>query len=208
MSNPILKAVLLMSLACSASAQTGPGGQAAMPTADPAMCDSLANIPNSPMTVEACRSMLQIAKDDPAAHRKGDATMTCADIYAELKTATRDIRVSDAEAARRDKSLRDTQTLNERHGTKAAATMAPNMAALQTLGAVGAVTPNAVISPLVAAQMADLHAKQKVAGDAYLAESRQLTDQNTSTAASTMRNPRTRRLSQLAMQKDCQPPAR
>lgn len=179
-----------------------------MPAVDPAMCDSLANLPNSPMTVEACRSMLLIAKDDPASHRKGDATMTCADIFAELKTSTADIRISAAEAARREKSIRDTQTLTARHSAKAAPAMAPNMAALQALGTAGAFLPNAVTAPLVAVQMADLQAKQKVAGDAYIAEARQLTDQNTSASASTMRNPRTRRLSQLAVQKDCQPPAR
>jgi hypothetical protein len=85
MSSSIRKAVLLMLPTCSASAQTGPGGQAAMAKADPAMCDALASIPNSPMTVEACRSMLQLGRSDPTARRQGDEAMTCADILAEMK---------------------------------------------------------------------------------------------------------------------------
>jgi len=204
MSNPTLKAFGLMLLACSASAQTGPGGQAAMSPVNPAMCDAFASMPNSPMTVEACRSMLQVVKDDPSAHRKGDAAMTCAEIHAELKAATASMGVSDAEAARRKKSLEDTQTLNERHGSRAAAATAPNAIALQSLAVLGAVTPSAVTAPLVAAQQADLQAKGKVAADAYLLESRQLTNDNASVAASTMRDPRTARLSQLAVQKACQ----
>ncbi|MEO5732647.1 MAG: hypothetical protein ABIN96_17725 [Rubrivivax sp.] len=207
MSNTILKAVVLMSLACGVSAQTGDASQAAMPTIDPAMCDALANMPNSPMTVETCKLQLHLAKDDPSAHRKGDAAMSCADIFAELKTATATMGISDQEAARRRKSIRDTETLNQRHGSKAAAAMAPNMAALQTLGVISAVVPSAVTAPLIATQVADLHAKQKVAGDAYLVEARRLTGENASAVASTMSNPRTVRLSHLAMQKDCPLPA-
>jgi hypothetical protein len=84
--NPTLKVIVWMLFACAASAQTGtagPAGKAAMQAVDPALCDALANMPNSPMTVAACRSMMQLAKDDPSAHRKGDGAMTCADIFAE-----------------------------------------------------------------------------------------------------------------------------
>lgn len=208
MSNPTLKALVLMLLACGAAAPTSAAGQAVMPTADPAMCDALANMPNSPMTVEACRSMLQVAKDDPSAHRKSDGAMTCADIAAEMKAATASMGVSDAEATRRRKSVQDAQTMNERHGARAAAATAPNAAALQSLAVIGAVTPSAVTAPLVAAQQADLQAKGKVAGDAYLREARQVTGDNASVMASTMRDPRTVRLSQLSAQKNCQPTAR
>ncbi|MCY7354666.1 MAG: hypothetical protein LH470_06245 [Lysobacter sp.] len=175
-----------------------------MPTVDPAMCDAFANMPNAPMTVEACRSMMDIAKDDPAAHRPGDESMSCAAIFAELKTATRDMRISKEEAARREKTLRDGQTLNERHGTKAAAALAPNVATNHALAAIAPFVPNAAIAPAIAANQADIQAKGKVAGDAYAAEARKLTGESATAAASTMRNPRTKRLSQLAMQKDCQ----
>jgi len=208
MSNLIPTAVVLVLFACSASAQTGHGGQTAMPAVDPATCDAFANMPNAPMTVEACKSMMEIAKDDPTAHRPGDESMRCADIFAELEAATLDMRVSDEEVARRQKTLRDTQTLNERHGTKAAAALAPNQAAMQALGAVAPFVPPVVIAPAVSAQQAQIQAKGKVAGNAYIAEARKLTGENATAAASTMRNPRTRRLSQLAVHKDCEPPRR
>ena len=206
MSNPILKAVVLMLLASSVSAQTGGAGQAAMPTADPAMCDALANMPNAPMTVEACRSMLLLIQDDPTAHRPGDETMTCGDIFAELEAATANMQVSDEEIARRQTALDDTQTLNERHGSKAAAELAPNVAANQALAVVAAVTPSVVTERAIAANQADIQAKGKRSGAAYSAEARELTDQNAATAASAVSDPRTRRLSQLAAQKDCQAP--
>lgn len=208
MSNPIPKAVVLMLLASGVFAQSGQGGQEAMPTADPAMCDALANIPNAPMTAEACRSILSLTQDDPTAHRPGDEAMTCDDIFAELQDATADMHISDEEIARRQKSLEDTQTLNERHGTKAAAALAPNVATNQAIAAVAPFVPNAVTAPAIAANQADIQAKGKVAADAYVAEARQLTDQNAAAAASTMSDPRTKRLSQLAMQKDCQEPSR
>ncbi|MFZ2237545.1 MAG: hypothetical protein WAV67_14380, partial [Dokdonella sp.] len=115
---------------------------------------------------------------------------------------------SDEEIARRQKSLDDTQMLNERHGTKAAAALAPNVAKNQAIAAVAPFVPNAAIAPVIAADQADIQANGKVAADAYVAEARQLMDQNAAAAASTMSDPRTKRLSQLAVQKDCQAPAR
>lgn len=208
MSNPITKAVVLMLLASGVAAQTGQGVQSAMPTADPAMCDALANMPNAPMTVEACRSMLSLAQDDPTAHRPGDEAMSCDEIFTELQAATADMHVSDEEITRRQKSLDDTQTLNERHGSKAAAALAPNVATNQAIAAVAPFVPSAVTAPAIAANQADIQAKGKVSAAAYVAEARQLTDQNAAVAASTMSDPRTRRLSQLAMQKDCREPSR
>lgn len=205
MSNPIPKAVVLMLLASGVSAQTG---QAGMPTVDPAMCDALANMPNAPMTAEACRSLMKLAEDDPTAHRPGDETMTCDDIFAELEAATANMHFSDEEIARRQKALKDTQTLNERHGSKAAAELAPNVAANQALGVIAAVTPSVVTDRAIAANQADIQAKGKRSSAAYVAEARELTNQNVATGASTMSDPRTRRLSQLAVQKECDAPVR
>jgi hypothetical protein len=179
-----------------------------MQTVDPAMCDALANMPAAPMTAQTCRSMLQLAVDDPSAHRKGDAAMGCAEIAAELKAATARMGVSSAEAAQREASVRASQTMNERHGSKAAAAVAPNVAALQSLAVIGAVTPSAVTAPLIAAQQAEMQAKGKVAADAYLLEARQRTGESAAAVASVSREPRTARLAQLAAQKNCPPPAR
>jgi len=67
----------------------GPG---AMPeNMDPAMCDELGKMPNAPMSVEACRSMMGMAKSmkqgaaDPNARRAGDETMTCDQIIGEIQ---------------------------------------------------------------------------------------------------------------------------
>lgn len=208
MSNLIPKILVLMLLASGVSAQTGQGAQTEMPAVDPAMCDALASMPSAPMTVESCRKMLQLAVDDPTTHRPGDEAMTCAEIFDELQAVTADMHISDEEVARRQKSLRDMETLNERHGTKAAAALAPNVATNQALAAVAPFVPSAVTAPAIAANQAQIEAKGKVAGDAYVAESRKLTGESADIAASTMSNPRTKRLSQLAMQKDCQAPER
>jgi hypothetical protein len=53
-------------------------------------CNQMASMPNSPMTVEQCRSMMgmaqsgQTAMNDPSGARPGDANMSCADIQAEM----------------------------------------------------------------------------------------------------------------------------
>lgn len=207
MSRPIPKAIIVIFLAGGASAHARDGGTAALPSADPAMCDALANVPNAPMTVETCRTMLKLAEDDPTAHRAGDESMTCADIFTEIQNATGDMRISPEEAARRQKSLGDMQTLNERHGTKAAAALAPNVAAMQAIGVVAPFVPSAVTEPAIIAQQAQIQAKGKVAADAYSAEARKLTGESADAAAATMSNPRTRRLAQLAVQKDCAAPS-
>lgn len=199
---PLLLSFVLLPLCSQAAAQSP------TPSTDPAMCDVVATMPSAPMTVEACRSMLGIAKDDPAAHRPGDESMSCAAIFAELEIATADLGISDEEAARRQKTVRDAQTLNARHGAKAAAALAPNVATNRALATIAPFVPSAAIAPAVAANQADIQAKGKIAGAAYSAEARKLTGESTNTAASTMRDPRTRRLGQLAAQKNCQGPTR
>lgn len=207
MSHPIPKAVILSMLVWNTMAQAGPSGQASMPTADPAMCDALAQMPNAPMTVESCKAMMQIGRDDPSAHRAGDEAMTCDQIFAEMQ-ATPGMGVSEAEAARTNKIIRDGETLTARHSAKASAAIAPNMAVISAIGVASNVLPNAVTAPLVAAQQAQMAAKGKVAGDAYLKETRQLTTDSTAMMSSRLGNPRVSRLSNLAMQKGCTPPGR
>lgn len=208
MYNKIPKALVLMFLASDVFAQTGPGAQTAMPAVDPAMCEALAHMPSAPMSVETCMKMLQLAEDDPTSHRPNDEAMTCAEIFDELQSTTADMHISDEEVSRRQESLHDMETLNERHGTKAAAALAPNVATNQAIGTIAPFVPSAVTAPAIAANQAQIEAKGKVAGDAYLAESRKLTGESADIAASTMSNPRTKRLSQLAVKKDCQGPER
>lgn len=207
MSNPIPKAMVMIFLAGGASAHADNGQQPALPATDPGMCEALANMPSAPMTVEACKAMLKLTEDDPTAHRPGDESMTCADIFTELQVATGDLRISTEEVARRQKTIDDMQTLNQRHGTKAAAALAPNVAAMQAIGVVAPFVPSAVTEPAIIAQQAQIQAKGKVAANAYSAEARKLTGESADIAASTMGNPRTRRLSQLAVQRDCKEPS-
>lgn len=208
MVNPIPTALVLALLAGATSAQAGHGGQAAMPAVDPAMCDALASMPSAPMTVESCRKMLQVAQDDPGAHRPGDESMSCGAIFAELESLTKDIHISDEDAARRLKTIDDGSTLNQRHGSKAAAALAPNVAAMQAIGAVAPFVPSSVTAPAIAAQQAQIQAKGRIAGAAYSAEARKLTGESADITASIMGDPRTRRLSQLALQKNCTAPSR
>ena len=70
-----------------------------MPLIDPAMCDQLAQLPNSPRPAEACRTMMKMAQEDPSANRAGDEAMSCDQIFAEIKKTPRK-GVSSAEAAR------------------------------------------------------------------------------------------------------------
>jgi hypothetical protein len=205
MSSPIPTAIILSMLAWHSMARADPSGQPSVQTTDPAMCDALAGMPNAPMTVASCKAMMQMGRDDPAAHRAGDETLTCDQIFAEMQ-ATPGMGVSNAEASRTEQIIRDGETLTERHAAKASVALAPNVAAVSALGVVGTVLPNAALAPAMAAQQADLVAKNKVAAADYLKDVHQLTTDSTEMMESRLGNPRVSRLSNLAMQKNCAPP--
>ena len=207
MSKPVMTVIMLSLLASYQTAHAAPSGQASAPTADPAMCDALARMPNAPMTVASCKAMLQMGRDDPAAHRDGDEAMTCEQIFAEIQ-ATPGMGVSDAEAARRETIIRDGETLTQRHVAKGAVAMAPEMAATSAMAVAGAALPNAATAPAMAAQQARIAAKNKVAAASYMKETQQLTTDSTAMMDGRLNNPRVTRLSNLALEKNCSPPAR
>jgi hypothetical protein len=72
----------------------GRNNQASQPQPDPQQmnCQQLASMPNAPMTVAQCESMMgmaqsgQAALNNRSAARPGDELMSCADITAEMQT--------------------------------------------------------------------------------------------------------------------------
>lgn len=100
--------ILLMGFAIDGHAQgigAMPMQSAAQIAQARALCDSLATMPNAPMSVEACRAMTGMAAQwgaaeaDPSAKRPGDDAMTCDAIFAELQ-AEAGAGIGDANGAR------------------------------------------------------------------------------------------------------------
>lgn len=202
MQHRTFRSFALLMLAFGGLAQAQYPGPSAMPSVDPAMCDQLAAIPNAPMTVEACRTLLKVGRDDPGGNRPGDDALSCSQIYAEIQT-TPGLGVSDAEAARTEALLRESQTLDARMGAQTMAAIAPESAALTALGMLGGVLPNAVASAAAAAPVASMNAKTTRAGQENLQERRRLSDETASVIDARLGNPRVAHLSKLAMAKGC-----
>lgn len=183
-------------------ASSGVAAQTAMPQVDPAMCDQLAAIPNAPMTAESCRKMMGIVVDDPATHRAGDESMSCAQIFAELETRNPQ-GVSDEEAARHEAVLVQAQTMNERHARMNAAESAPESAALRT----AALLPAPLAAPIAATAMASVEKKSAVATGRYLTEVHQVTGGSAEIVEQKFASdPRRARLAQLAVTRQCAAP--
>lgn len=176
--------------------------QTALPTVDPAMCDQLAAIPNAPMTLDACRKMLGIAVDDPAAHRPGDEAMSCAQIFAELESRN-PAGVSPEEAARHEALVVQASTMNERHAKMNAAESAPESAALRT----AALLPAPLGAPIAATAMASVQKKSVGATQRYMTEVHQVTGGSADIVEQKFgQDPRRARLGQLAVKKQCAGP--
>lgn len=193
----------LLSIVGSSLVQAQPAGPSTMPSMDPAMCDQLAQLPNSPMTADACRKMMKMGQDNPSANRPGDEAMSCDQILADMKTTPKK-GVSKAEAARTEAMIRESQTLDARMGAQTQAAIAPETAALTAAAAVGGFVPNAVTAAVTAAPLASMQAKTAAAGQANLQERRRLSDQTASNIdARLASNPRSVRLAKLAVAKGC-----
>lgn len=193
---PFLIALLIASP--HASAQTD------MPAVDPAMCDQFANMPNAPMTVEACRKLLNLAVDDPASHHPGDEAMTCDEIFAELKTRT-PAGVSPEEATRDEALVEQASTMNERHAKQNALESAPESAALRA----ASVLPPPLGAPIAATAMASVQKKGVAATDRYMTEVHEVTNGSADIVERNFgHDPRMARLSQLAVTKQCETPSR
>ncbi|RYZ73153.1 MAG: hypothetical protein EOP91_06080 [Lysobacteraceae bacterium] len=174
-------------------------------------CAQLAAMPNAPITVEACEAQkaafgnLGAAAAAPGGARPGDASMTCAQIIAELQ-ASRFAGVSAqtaAEGVAAGEQLREAMASNQAR--------AVGLAAAQTAGtAAASVAPNAVQgagamqheaeqAALRRAAMAEIRPAQTRVGLANAASAQDL-------ANSLQANPRAAALIQMAAARNCQMP--
>lgn len=181
-----------------------------------AACDQLAAMPNPPMSVAACKAMVDMGTSlkagaaDPSAQIPGDEAMTCADIFTELKTIA-GAGISDTSAARNEAVVRDRTALAHRQAGELNAFIAETYALGAVAGLVGAFTPNFVGAAIAAAwqgralafaarQATDQAPLRTQTNEALLASADEL-------SRSMNANPRFARLGQLAMDKQCEPPA-
>lgn len=206
MSNRSLQVMVLTLslLACSVVSHAAPRGQSSELEMDPAACEALAGLPGSTMSVESCRTMMLMGEDDPSTYRPGDEAMTCEQIFAEL-AAMEGEGVSDATAAQNEAVIDAGRGLAATHGAEIARQMAP-----PPLAIVASLLPNAAAAPLLAADMARKQAaamKLKGADQRYNAQVQQQMTVNTDELGTLIAaNPRLPRLSQLAIEKDCELP--
>ena len=183
---------------------------------DPALCDQIANIPNSPMSVEACRSMMTMqqsmraASSDPSAVRASDETMTCEQITAEMVAVARPM-VSPETAAQARASADAQLALRQKQDAEAKAFVARQMAVTMGAGALGMVPGGGYAASAIAAgQQAQAQAlaqrQQAEAAPVYAQSSKSITATTTEMSQAMQSNPRFARLMQMTVDKNCPPP--
>jgi len=181
-----------------------------------AACEQLGSMLNPPMSVAACRAMIGMATSldagaaDPSAQRPGDDALTCSAIFTELKTMA-GVGISDISAARAEADVREGTAMANRQAGELNAFIAESYALGAVAGLVGAFTPNFVgaaiasawqtqaiaLGTRLTAEQAPLRARQS---ETVLASAKELSQ-------SMNANPRFARLGQLAMNRQCEPPA-
>jgi hypothetical protein len=218
---PILLALalLLLSLAPIASTAQGQDGLPPLSAAEieeaRAGCEQLGRMPNAPISAEACKAMLgmgtrlQSDAADPSARRPGDEAMTCATIFAELKTLA-DVGISETSTAKAEAAVAGGTAMVTRQTAQLTAFIVETYALGLVAGAVGAYTPNFVGAALAAAwQARAMGLGATIAADqaslrAPLSEAMLA---NVGELGESMRaNPRFARLMQMGAGKDCEPP--
>jgi|SoiMethySBSTD1v2_1073268.scaffolds.fasta_scaffold169423_3 hypothetical protein len=209
-------AVLLASLVAAAQ---GAGRTPALSAAEieqaRAACDQLATMPNAPMSVESCKAMLNTAErleaamSDPSARRPGDEAMSCAAIFAEMKTLA-GVGISEATSARAAAAGARSKALQQKQTAEFGAFMAQTYGLGVVAGAVGAVTPNFVGAAIAAAwqaQAMSFAARQAAEQAPVRAEMNESVTAALGELSESMQaNPRFGRLVQLAADKGCEPP--
>ena len=181
-----------------------------------AACDQLGSMPNAPLSVEACKAMLGMASQfdaaasDPSARRPGDESMSCAAIFAELKTMA-GVGISDTTAARTEALLTDATATANRQAAEIGAFMVESQALGAVAGIAGAFTPNfvgAAISAAWQARAMSLGAKQAAEQTQLRARTNETLSAGMDELSRSMQaNPRFARLAALGANKRCEPPA-
>ena len=188
-----------------------PGG-VGMTAAD---CEQLARMPNSPISVATCKSMMGIAAGVESAAsapgaQPGDDALTCAQIFSELKALT-DVGISDANMANSDALVRDGTALATRHAGELSAFMVESAAVGAAVGALSLVLPNFALTAIAAAwqaQVMGMAARAQAEQAPINARINQAMVANAGELMQAMQaNPRFARLMQLGINKNCEPPA-
>ena len=218
---PILRALALLLLALAPIAATAQDPDALPPLSAAdieeahAGCEQLGRMPNAPISVEACKAMLgmgtrlQSDASDPAARRPGDEAMSCAAIFAELKTLA-DVGISETSAAKAEAAVAGGTAMVTRQTAQLSAFIVETYALGLVAGAVGAYTPNFVGAALAAAWQAramGLGATMAAEQASLRAPLSEAMLANVGELGESMRaNPRFARLMQLGTSKECEPP--
>ena len=172
-------------------------------------------MPNAPISVEACKAMLSVGTRlqsdaaDPSARRAGDEAMSCAAIYAELKTLA-GAGISDASVAKAEAAVAGGTAMVTRQTAQLSAFIIETYALGLVAGAVDAYTPNFVGAALAAAwqaRAAGLGATMAAEQASLRAPLSEAMLANVGELGESMRaNPRFARLMQLGASKECEPP--
>lgn len=218
--------VLVLVLGCAragsdAAAQSAGG----MPTLSPAelaeandACDSLAGIPNAPMSVQSCKAMLGMAGTaerqrasaaDPSARRPGDEQLSCDAIFAEMTALGGDV-LSDTGAGKADAAVAEGTALAQRHTGETTAFIAGTFALGAAMGAASLVMPGFAVTAIATAwagsaaamgtrQTAEQAALRPRRDAAIIASAEDFERAMTA-------NPRFARLTELAMDRECKAP--
>lgn len=192
-------------------------GQPTMPEGmSPAVCEQLANMPNPPISVAACKSMMGLAAGldagagDPSVYRPGDDALTCPQIFGELQSMA-GVGITDATAAQAESVVKDGTALAARQAGALTAFMVESFALGAAMGAASAVMPNFALAAIAAAWQAQFVALGMKAQAEQAPINARMTEVMQGASGDLMRsmqdNPRFARLGQLAMAKNCEPPA-
>lgn len=177
-------------------------------------CAQIANMPNAPVSFEACQKMASAqqaynrAMADPSAARPGDEQMSCDQILAELRQ--QQVSAPDkATAAAATAAATNEQALLKKHMAESTAIMAEEQAKVDAAAAVDRATGGLTNTAGAAAEAAQ--ARAKVVGKRQ-AEERRPTEQKliggvadlgVGAAQQLTSNPRLARLMQLAQAHSC-----
>jgi hypothetical protein len=196
--------------------QPSRGSNAIPDDLDPAMCDQIAAMPNAPMSAEACRSMIGMAKGmktsaaDPSAMRAGDENLSCDQINTEMRSVA--TPMVSAETAAQARVAGDAElALRERQQAEQKAFMAGQVAQGVGVGALGALPGGGYAAmagqqAMMARQQAFAQKQAQDAAPVRAQTSQSITATTTEMTRGMQENPRFARLMSLSIEKNCPPP--
>ena len=217
----LMVSVAFLASICAAQAQffgapQRPNQNAIPDNLDPAMCDQIAAMPNPPMSVEACRSMMGMAQGmktssaDPSAMRPGDETMTCDQIHAEMRGVS--TPMVSAETGERAQAAADAQmALMQKQRGETAGFVAGQMAMGMGTAALGMVPGGgfaamAAQQAMMAQQQAFAQKQMQDAAPVREQANQALTATTTEMTQGMRENPRVARLMNMSIERNCPSP--